>query len=286
MAAPASSPGSPARNRLPGTPVPDALPESVLGKAFAVLEAVAAAPEPVGASELARITGLPKSTVFRLARELVSLGALHTGRRGYWIGLGLFELGNRHYPSDVREAVQPYMADLCRATGLTVQAGLLDGTDVAYLDRHVPKGGGATRRRTEIRVPAYCSAAGKVLLAALPARKLARQLAAVEPSANGPHPPDDRVQRPPSPGRLREQLERTRRDGHASEYGEIESGLASIAVPLPVPGSRVVHSALELRGPRDKLRPDEVLNAARITASAIARAAARAEAGPRSRPVG
>jgi DNA-binding IclR family transcriptional regulator len=224
--------------------------------------------------------------VFRLARELVTVGALHTGRRGYWIGLGLFELGNQHYPSDVREAVQPYMADLCRATGLTVQAGLLDGTDVAYLDRHVPRGGGAARRQTEIRVPAYCTAAGKVLLAAMPARKLAKQMAALETGADGPHMTDGRVQHPPSVVRLREQLEQTRRDGHACEYGEVEDGLASIAVPLPVPGSRVVHSALELRGPRNELHPGEVLHAARITAAAVARAAARAEAGPRSQPAG
>jgi DNA-binding IclR family transcriptional regulator len=255
----------------------------VLGKAFAVLEAVAASSEPIGASELARVTGLPKSTVFRMARELVSLGALHTGRRGYWIGLGLFELGNQHYPSDVREAVQPYMADLCRATGLTVQAGLLDGSDVAYLDRHVPKGGGTTRRQTELRVPAYCTAAGKVLLAAMSARKLAAMIG-TEHEPIGFQPADDRVQNPPRPERLRAQLEQTRRDGHAFEFGEVETGLASIAVPLPVPGSKAVHSALEVRGPMDKLRPEHVLSAARITASAVSRAAARAEAGPRSRP--
>jgi DNA-binding IclR family transcriptional regulator len=82
----------------------------------------------------------------------------------------------------------------------------------------------------------------------------------------------------PDHARLRKQLEQIRRDGRATEDGEVDPALASIAVPLPVPGSRVVHSALELRGPREKVRPDEVLSAARITASAITRAAARAEA--------
>ncbi|BBX04959.1 hypothetical protein BST36_23095 [Mycolicibacterium moriokaense] len=237
-----------------------------------LLDLIAAAPEPMGSSELAQITGLPKSTVFRLARQLVMLGALRQGKGGYQIGLTLFEIGNRHYPSDVKEAVQPYLADLCRATGLTVQAGLLDGADVAYLERHVPRHGVATVRRTDFRVPARRSAAGRVLLAALSPRKLTALLGDADAQPRGLTARDQR---------LLTQLHQVRQDGYALEQGEIDPALASVAVPIPVPGSRVVHSALELRGSRETLRPDQVLSAARITASAIARVASRAQARPR-----
>lgn len=238
-------------------------PDAVLARAFAVLEAVAsAAPEPLGPSELAQHTGLPKSTAFRMARQLVALGALQSSKRGYRIGLRLFELGNMHYPSDVREAVQPYLADLCRATGLTVQAGLLDGPDVAFLDRHVPRGVGTTRRRTEVRMPAFSSAAGKVLLSGLSSRALETLLAGE---------PDDG---------LVKQLEQIRENGYALEYGEADPAQGSIAVPLASPGARTFESALELRGPREAIRPDEILSAARLAASAITRVAARARARP------
>ncbi len=240
-------------------------PDAVLARAFALLDAVAdAAPEPLGPSDLALATGLPKSTAFRLARQLVAIGALQPGKRGYRIGLRLYELGNRHYPSGVKEAVQPYMADLCRATGLTVQAGLLDGADVAFLDRHVPRGVGTARRRAEIRVPAHLSAAGKVLLSSLPARTLDALLPPDEPDHDG----------------LTEELRRIRHDGFALEYGATDPALGSLAVPLATSGSRVFESALELRGPREAIRPDELLSAARLAASTITRVAARARARP------
>jgi DNA-binding IclR family transcriptional regulator len=247
------------------TTAADGPPDAVLARAFRVLGAVAAAaPEPLGPTELAQATGLPKSTAFRMARQLVALGALQSSKRGYRIGLRLFELGNMHYPSDVREAVQPYMADLCRATGLTVQAGLLDGSDVAFLDRHVPRGIGTTRRRTEVRVPAVHSAAGKVILSSLSPRALAAVL--------GDDAAEDR--------RLQDEFERIRRDGYACEYGEHDPALGSIAVPLASSNARTFDSALELRGPREAVRVDELLSAARLAASAITRMAARARARP------
>lgn len=202
-----------------------------------------------------------------MARQLTTLGALQSGKRGYRIGLRLFELGNMHYPSDVREAVQPYMADLCRATGLTVQAGLLDGADVAFLDRHVPRGVGTTRRRTEVRVSAFESAAGRVLLSGLAPRVLEALVARSTVPTDG----------------LADQLEQIRNDGYACEYGETDAALGSIAVPLASPGSKSFESALELRGPREAVRPDELLSAARLAASAITRVAARAG---RQRPSG
>lgn len=247
-------------------PLPESPPDTVLGKSFAVLDAVAAAPGPIGPSELARTTGLPKSTVFRLARELVALGALSAGAEGYRIGLRLYEMGNRHYPSDLREALQPYLADLCRATGLIVAAGLLDGPDVVYLERYVPRGRGIARRARQLRLPASCAAAGKVLLAALPPGRLAatmdlglRSLTAGSTT---------------SPEVLREQLTRVRWDGFAFERGEVETGLASVAVPVLTPGSRTVRSALEIRGAVDELSPDAVLASARVIAAAMTRAAA------------
>ena len=242
------------------------MPDTVLSKAFAVLGAVAAASGPVGPAELSRATGLPKSTAFRLARELTALGALRGGADGYRIGLRLFELGNRHYPADLRQALQPYLADLCRATGLIVQAAVLDGPDVVYLERYLPRGRGTMRVAKQPRVPAHCAAAGKVLLAALPARRLDTVL--------GPDLPGLTTESVTSPERLREQLRRVRRDGYAGESGEVEPGMASVAVPVLTPGSRTIRSALELRGPVAELRVDAVLASARVVAAAMTRAAA------------
>jgi DNA-binding IclR family transcriptional regulator len=73
-------------------------------------------------SELVACTGLPKTTVHRMALELVALGALERRNGGYALGPRLFELGQlvpRHRA--LRDVALPYMHDLYEVTRETVQ---------------------------------------------------------------------------------------------------------------------------------------------------------------------
>ncbi|UGT40898.1 helix-turn-helix domain-containing protein [Nocardia yamanashiensis] len=67
----------------------------VLDGAFAVLEALGAAEDGLGLSALARATGLPKSSVHRLAEQLVELDAVQRVERRYYVGRAMARIGNR-----------------------------------------------------------------------------------------------------------------------------------------------------------------------------------------------
>ena len=116
--------------------------------------------------ELTQRTELPKSTVHRMVEQLVRIGlARARGRR----------LSHRHAPvrdRRSRHAARPARPNrrrrtctrLSAATGLAVQLGILDGTDVVYLER-IATADFALPTREGGRQPAYCTALGKAMLA-------------------------------------------------------------------------------------------------------------------------
>ena len=83
-------------------------PVGLVTRAFEILGAFRSQPV-LGVSELARRTGLPRTTVHRLANQLVEVGALGRVNTRFRLGPTLFELGNLHYPPKIRETLQPFM---------------------------------------------------------------------------------------------------------------------------------------------------------------------------------
>ncbi len=118
------------------------------------------------AEELAR-RPLPRSTVHRILDSLLRLAGGAFPRR----------LPHRAAPAPTRRRGGDTTArsrrprrrrsTTCTPHGLVVHLGVLDGTDLLYLDRSVPR---PTRRRMFVsggRVPAHATAAGKAILASL-----------------------------------------------------------------------------------------------------------------------
>jgi DNA-binding IclR family transcriptional regulator len=145
-------------------------------------------------SELVAHTGLPKTTVHRMAIELVGLGALERRNGGYALGQRLFELGQlvpRHRA--LRDLARPYMQDLYEATRETVQVPVPDGFDVLYVEIihghrrvHTPAARGG-------RMPFHCTGLGKAVMAFSPPDTVAR----ARPAAGRAHTPHDHRPRDP-----------------------------------------------------------------------------------------
>jgi IclR family pca regulon transcriptional regulator len=76
-----------------------------------------------------------------------------------------------------------------------------------------------------LRIPAFCSAVGRVLLAGLPAERRAANLAAVQPTALTPHTVTD-------PGKMVALIEEIDTAGYALAEQEVELGFRSLAVPV------------------------------------------------------
>ena len=109
------------------------LPLSVVRRAALLLDCLAAGDSP-GISEVARRSGLAKTTVFRLVHELASCGLVEVTGGGVRLGMRLFELGSSvPRQRSLTEAALPYMRDLQQATGDTVHLAVLDRAEVVYL---------------------------------------------------------------------------------------------------------------------------------------------------------
>jgi DNA-binding IclR family transcriptional regulator len=117
-------------------------------------------------TELARMTDLPKATVHRLCAQLVELDYLAKADGRYYLGYRIFLLSSQVIgPKRLQQVAAPHLQDLHSVCRTNVQLGTISNGTVIYLAR-------ITRERSlEIgshmgpRLPAYCSALGKAMLA-------------------------------------------------------------------------------------------------------------------------
>lgn len=138
---------------------------TVLGRVAAIMDAFNGTHRILGLGELSQHTGLPKSTLHRLAEQLCQVGWITRVPGGYRIGMRMFELGSLALEADrLHEAAYPHLQSLAARTGMYVHLSIPDGAEVVHLERIA---GGPLRlatRRGE-RAPAYCTALGKALAA-------------------------------------------------------------------------------------------------------------------------
>jgi DNA-binding IclR family transcriptional regulator len=113
----------------------------VLEGAFAVLDALAGAENGLGLRALARISGLAKTSAYRLAEQLVDLGAVQRIEHRYYVGPQLARIG-RHWQPD------PRLREISQAPvhALAVQTGC-DMTALVILDGDRMRVASATARR-------------------------------------------------------------------------------------------------------------------------------------------
>ncbi len=142
--------------------------KTVIGRAALLLDCLAAGDSP-GISELARRSGLAKTTVFRLVHELASCGLVEVTGDGVRLGMWLFELGSSvPRQRSLAEAALPYMRDLQQATGDTVHLAVLDRAEVVYLQILRGRGTRQLPSRVGGRMPAHATGVGKAILAFSP----------------------------------------------------------------------------------------------------------------------
>ncbi|MGI5459690.1 IclR family transcriptional regulator [Streptomyces sp. CA-249302] len=196
-------------------------PKSVLARGALLLRACGESDAALSLAELALRTGLPKPTAHRLVGELVRLGLVErTAEGSYRIGLGLFVLG-QSAPTvrELRDAALPYLGDLYEATQENVHLAVPDGTDTLFLEKVTGRRATPIVSRTGGRLPAHCTATGKVFL------------------AEDPSPPRRTLPRltPRTlvlPGQLARDLALTRARGYGVNLEEAEVGVSAVAAPI------------------------------------------------------
>lgn len=186
----------------------------------------------IGVSELSRGLELSRSTVHRYVATLAKLGYLQQDpdSKRYRLGPKVLDLGFSALNSmDLLEVSAPHLRRLSDETQRTVNVAILDGTDVVYIERCRAARPGQQEIDLNLhvgaRLPAYCTAMGKAILAFVPEEQLEELIARIDFVPRGPNTLTD-------PKAFREELVKVRAAGIAINDEELAYGLRSIAAPI------------------------------------------------------
>jgi len=239
----------------------------VLNRAVDILDAFTVAQTPsLRLSELAERTGLPKATLHRLLAALEVLGLVERTGNGHQLGIRLFELGE-HVPRKerLREAALPFMQDLFEVSHDTVHLGVLEGTDVVYLERIRGHRSAPLASRVGGRLPAYCTGVGKAMLAVAPD-------AAISVMAG---PLERRTAYTITDHQLfAEELNTIRAAGLAFDREENQIGVNCVAAPILLSGKPI--AAVSLTSTSSRVEVERFASAVKAAALGIQRSIAKA----------
>jgi IclR family KDG regulon transcriptional repressor len=182
----------------------------------------------LGITQIATALGLNKATAWGLVSTLEKQGFLQQDpvTQKYEVGSKLFELGMVYIGSlEINaKAIRPAHG-LASRTGLTARVGIWDRGAVLITLHALPKAEDSLSHQLGPRVPAYCSAIGKALLAYLEPVELREYLAGMELDR---HAPATIV----APEELLRDLEQTRERGYSISGEEMIPGLTALGAPI------------------------------------------------------
>ncbi len=192
-------------------------------------------------SQVSQATGLSRAAAGRCLHTLVALGYVGVEGRRHFLKPQVLSLGHAYLVSTPLTArAQPVLDRVSARLHESCSMSMLDGEDIVYVGRSADTRILSITLMVGSRLPAYCTAMGQVLLAALDPERLDDFLATSRLVA--------RTSRTTvAPDKLRRRLDVVRRAGFAVLDQELEAGVRSIAVPVTDGAGQVV-AALNASG--------------------------------------
>ena len=240
-----------------------------LGRAFAIIEEIARKRDGISLAELSKRVGLHNSTTFHLVKTLVTLGYVRQLKdsKRYRIGRPLFALAAGALDEvEMTSLATPILDALSHETGEGTQFAVRSGDAALVLARTSGPGAFQLNDRVGGIRPAYCTAIGKVMLAALAPEQLERFLSRAELKANTP-------KSIVSAEELRREIESVRRAGMAIDDGEFDSELRCVALPVRDFSGQII-GAIGVSGPAWRMSHEILQKHARTVRAAAARLSA------------
>jgi IclR family transcriptional regulator, pca regulon regulatory protein len=185
----------------------------------------------MGIADMADAIGFSRGTTHRYVVTLVACGFMEQlPSRKYRLGkrvadIGMSALGATGLP----DSALVHLADLRDRVGYTVSLAILDGSEIVYVARACSHRRGQYKtdigRRIGSRIPASCTAMGKVLVAGLPAVDERKWTRATKLTPAGPKAIIEKTA-------FRAELERVRELGFAVNNRELMAGMVAVAAPV------------------------------------------------------
>jgi DNA-binding IclR family transcriptional regulator len=220
-------------------------------RALSILALFSAQTPELGITEIAKCTGLRKSTVAGLVYTLERNGYLiqNTENRKYRLGFRLAEraavvLGQ----IEISQIARPHLEKLRALNDQSVNLGVLDGTEIVCVDHINSTQTVATYSRIGKRLPVHATAMGKAILSELSAEAFASLISRLTIYRYTTRTISD-VQT------LLSDLDLTRRRGFALDDQESALGLRAVSAPIFDWTGRVI-AAVSIAAPIRRFPPE------------------------------
>ena len=212
-----------------------------------------------GVTEIARKSGIHKSTAYRLLVTLRDRGLVEqdAGTEKYRLGFGMVLLASAVTADiDIVRHARPVCELLSEQTRETVNVTVLEGDEAVIIHQTISTASALSVDWSGRHTPLHATAAGKVFLFHMPEDQRRRILGRLLERFT-----EDTMVDPAS---FREELRRIGEEGYAYTAGELEVGLNAVAAPVYRTDGAVV-AALSVSGPAFRLSMEAIPEVARLT---------------------
>lgn len=218
---------------------------TILGRAFTIMEELLKSDKPLGVSELARLTGIPKANTFRIMKTLEELKAVSPKEDGYILGSKMIELGaGAKHNDEFMLVAKPYLQKLSKTCEETVNLGIMFQDYVLFIHTELAEQRSLVASLPPV-TPLYCCSVGKIFLAYQTNKEL-------EHYFKVHHPIKRTINTRTTKEALLQESEKIRRDGIAYDHEEYDYGLSCIAAPIFL-GENLA-AGISLSGPTSRLQ--------------------------------
>lgn len=223
----------------------------------------------LGVTEISKKLNLGKSSVFRMLYTLEKKKYVYkTSDAKYRLGIKFVYYGQKLLEEmNSLDVIRPYLKELRDEHNETVHLSILDKSDynIIILDKIENKSTIQMSSRIGKKLPGYCTAMGKALLASLPDEELEEIVFSLELEKKTENTITD-------PNKLLETLKKIREQGYSEDSEESEEGLVCYAVPIRNIHGDIV-AAISFSGPSSRMekKKEELINSLKITAEEVSK---------------
>ncbi|HNU12152.1 MAG TPA: IclR family transcriptional regulator [Rubrivivax sp.] len=235
----------------------------VLERMFAILDTLAAHPDPVPLKEISERTGLHPSTTHRILNDLAVGRLVDRPQSGtYRLGMRLLELGNLVKARlDVRDAAIGPMRELHKLTHQPVNLSMRQGDEIVYVERtYSERSGMQVVRAVGGRAPLHLTSVGKLFLAHDEPQRVRAYATRTGLAGHTRNSITDL-------GRLERELANVRRAGVARDDEELELGVRCMAAGIYDDQGQLI-AGLSVSAPTDRIE-ESWLEKVKATATQI-----------------
>jgi IclR family transcriptional regulator, pca regulon regulatory protein len=202
-------------------------------------------------SQVAEATGLDRAGARRFLHTLEKLGYVRREGRSFHLTPRILDLGYSYLCTlPLRSIAEPIVEQLVQAVNESSSVSVLDGSDIVYIVRVPVKKIMTITLSIGSRIPAYCSAMGRVLLGGLPEQEIHLVLKNSEIKRHTRHTITSRQE-------IAKVIAADRAKGWAMCNQELEEGICSLAVPL-FDRERHVVAAMNVTANLSRTTPSEM----------------------------